>query len=513
MGKGFVRETGGDPRVACGRLLLCGVITLMFLCAIGSVAVAKTNDMTDAQISDAVVKEFVFDAAVPSNEIDVGTTKGIVTLTGSVNNLLAKERATTIALTVKGVRSVVNRIDVKPFWGRSDREIEQDAVQALAKNPATESWEIRVDVEGKEAELTGTVDSWQEKQFAGKLVMGVKGVKGIDNRISVLYDSERKDSEILADVQGALRWDTRVDHALIDVKVDDGKVWLSGTVGSAAEKRQAFYDAWVAGVKVVNIGGLEVKKWARDESMRKDKYAIKPDEKVEDAIEWALIYDPRVLSTAVEADASKGTVTLRGEVESLSAKRAAAQDARNTVGVIRIVNLLKVRPTTVSDTLIEEDIEAALKRDPYVERYEIFVNVVDQTAYLSGSVDSYFEKGQAEQLAASTYGVKEVRNNLEVENGYPLVYDPFVDDFYPYGYAWYDYEPRYTFKTDAEVRDQIQDELWWSPYVDQNEVTVSVEDGRARLTGTVDTWAERHAATENAYEGGAVWVDNDLIVG
>jgi len=32
------------------------------------------------------------------------------------------------------------------------------------------------------------------------------------------------------------------------------------------------------------------------------------------------------------------------------------------------------------------------------------------------------------------------------------------------------------------------------------------------LTGEVDDWAEREAATQNAYEGGATWVDNDLEV-
>ena len=32
------------------------------------------------------------------------------------------------------------------------------------------------------------------------------------------------------------------------------------------------------------------------------------------------------------------------------------------------------------------------------------------------------------------------------------------------------------------------------------------------LTGTVDSWGEYSAATDNAYEGGAVHVDNDLVV-
>lgn len=34
----------------------------------------------------------------------------------------------------------------------------------------------------------------------------------------------------------------------------------------------------------------------------------------------------------------------------------------------------------------------------------------------------------------------------------------------------------------------------------------------ATLAGTVDTWSEFDAATQNAHEGDAVWVDNDLEV-
>jgi osmotically-inducible protein OsmY len=46
--------------------------------------------------------------------------------------------------------------------------------------------------------------------------------------------------------------------------------------------------------------------------------------------------------------------------------------------------------------------------------------------------------------------------------------------------------------------------------VDSEQITVTVDDGVATLTGTVDSYTEMEAAVENAYEGGAVWVDNDL---
>lgn len=41
---------------------------------------------------------------------------------------------------------------------------------------------------------------------------------------------------------------------------------------------------------------------------------------------------------------------------------------------------------------------------------------------------------------------------------------------------------------------------------------MTVKDGVATLEGTVDSWSEREAATENAYEGGARTVKNFLMV-
>jgi osmotically-inducible protein OsmY len=54
--------------------------------------------------------------------------------------------------------------------------------------------------------------------------------------------------------------------------------------------------------------------------------------------------------------------------------------------------------------------------------------------------------------------------------------------------------------------------MWWSPFVDGYQVNVEVENGIATLEGKVDTYRELNAANESAYEGGAVWVDNELNV-
>jgi osmotically-inducible protein OsmY len=472
---------------------------------------------TDQQVADAVEDEMRVDPAVQVNDIDLTVSNGIVTLRGDVSNLLSRERAVRLAETVRGVSAVVNLLRVRPYWGRTDREIERDAELALVRDPATDSWEIEVEVENAHATLTGTVDSWQEKQLAATVVKGVRGISGISDEIIVDSHGHRVDAEIQHDIEQALHWDVLVDDGLIVVDVEEGDVHLTGIVGSLAEKRRARYEAWVTGVRSVDASGLEVAGWARDEALREDKYVAKADADIEKAVESALFYDPRVVSTNVRVDSVLGTVTLRGKVEDLRAKRAAMQDARNTVGVVHVNDRLKVRPADgkLVDAEIESNLDEALMRDPFVERFEIGVNVANGTAYLSGRVDSHFEKIRAERVAERTYGVKTVHNSLLVDYdsaSYPLVYDPYVYDWYPWDYPWYGFEPRYTHLSDVAIRAEIVNELWWSPFVDSDEVNITVENGVATLSGTVDTWGERHAAERNAYEGGAVWVDNDLGV-
>jgi osmotically-inducible protein OsmY len=494
-----------------GRGILRGMmIPAILVVLLAGATPLSAQEKTDQAIADAVEDEFLFGRAIPSNQIDVTVADGIVTLDGKVGSLLAKRRAVRMAETVKGVRSIVNQIRVQPATARTDAAVRVDIESSLMTDPATESYEVDVSVLNGVATLTGTVDSWTEKQLAEKVAQGVKGVI---NNIDVVYEDDRADSEIANDIRQALRWDALVDHALIDVQVNDGAVTLSGTVGSAAEKRRALYDSWVTGVTSVEAETLNVERWARDEDLRKDKYADVSDDEIRDAINDALLYDPRVMSFTITPDVAGSTVTLRGVVDNLKAKRAAEQVARNTVGVTYVQNRLKVRPLPeVEDSEVAEDVRDALLLDPYVQKYQIDVTVANGVVTLRGTVDSYFEKLQADDVASMVLGVSEVKNNLDVEYEGPLAYEPYLDGVYVYDFDWYDYEPSYTFVPDSEIRDEIQSQLWWSPFVDEDDVTVLVEDGVATLTGTVDSWSERESATQNAYEGGAVWVDNELSV-
>ncbi|MGE0191162.1 MAG: BON domain-containing protein [Planctomycetota bacterium] len=470
--------------------------------------------LTDPKITRALERELLSDRAVPFDDIDVDTSLGIVTMTGSVDNLLAKERAVRVAETVKGVRAVIDRITIDPITDRSDAEIERDVHRALLDDPATDSYEVDVAVAQGAVTLSGTVDSWHERDLPERVAMGVRGVRSIQNDIHVVRETMRVDSEISAEIKKALRWNALVDDALIDVSVTEGKVRLDGTVGSAAERRLAISEAWTSGVSAVDATALKVKGWARDPDLRGDKFVLKEPAKVEDALDMALVQDPRVYSFNVEADADPaGVVTLRGTVDNLKALRAAEDVALHTVGVHSVLNHLRVRPAERSDTEIATSLRDAIQRDPYLDGYEVAVRVHDGVAHLSGTVDTFFEKGHADDVAARINGVKRVANKLEVED-LPYAYSPYVDDWVIWTNDWYvlDHTPRASLESDSEIRDAIVGELWWSPYVSSDQVTVEVSDGVATLSGTVDSWWERYAARQNAVDGGAIFVRNELEV-
>lgn len=253
-------------------------------------------------------------------------------------------------------------------------------------------------------------------------------------------------------------------------------------------KSYARRNAWVTGVKAVDDTALKVVWWTPEEQQRDSTISMKSDEEVERAVRGAFSYDPRVFSLNPTVSVTNGTVTLTGVVGNLKAKQAAEQDARNTVGVWRVKNYLKVRPADPpSDPEVAKHIRQALLRSPYVNRFDIDVSVYNGTAYLTGDVDTAFEKSRAEEIASGIKGVVEVNNTISVR---PV----FVEKF------------------DWEIEQDIKSELWWSPFVDADEVNVTVEDGVATLKGSVDTWSAISSAVKNAYEGGAVHVRNRLTM-
>ncbi len=448
----------------------------------------EIQDIPDTRITRAVETELLFDETVSEHMIDVSTEEGVVTLDGTVDNILSKDRAATISESVKGVRAIVNLIEATPS-SRPDDAIRDDVTGRLLDDPVTDAFEIDVSVQEGDVTLSGTVDSWQEKQFAAKIAKSVMGVREVENDLMFMQDIDRPDLEIVTEIERQLEIDAYIDDGLIEIDVDDGVVTLDGVVGSLAEKTRAFRKSWVAGVREVHNDELEVQHWARDELQRASKVVFTTNEEIRQAVEDALIHDPRVSSFDIGVSVeNNGEVTLTGEVDNLRAREAAGKDAHNTVGVWDVNNDLAVRPVEAPvDEQIERNVQSALLMNPVVDRFDIDVEVRNRKAYLHGSVDTYYESKKAEKTAAEVFGVVSVGNYLSVDA---------------------DWKPQ----ADAKIEENIEDELLWSPFVDSEEVSIAVDDGTAILSGTVDTKRERDAAIDNAFDGGARSVISELAV-
>ena len=465
--------------------------------------------LTDNQVKTAVENELMLNSSTPSDLIDVETKDGIVTLSGTVNNLLAKDRALKIAGTVKGVRAVINEIDVDaPFV--SDSLLEQEVIRALVDDPAADSYQLTVSAESGIITLHGTVDSWQEKRLSGFVAMGVEGVKKVNNDIHINLKSTRSDIEIEKEVEQVLHYDVRIDDALIKVNVAEGVVKLSGMVGSLNEQYTAVADSYVVGVHLVESGELEINKWARDKNMRENKYLPKTSADLKQAVEDAFLYDPRLKSFNPDVSVNEGIVTLNGEVDNLKAKRAAGQDAKNVVGVFGVKNQLDVRPMYIpQDNELKSKIISAIEKEPALENKGVEVKADHGLVYLSGDVGSGFQKSLAEEIVSKIKGVTDINNNIQVTGNSEKVYSDY--------YGWNNFYPPYhvkvsnSYKNDSEIKDNIESQLWWSPYVNQDDIDVSVSKGVVTLEGTVDTDREKLYAEINAIEGGAKEVKNNII--
>jgi osmotically-inducible protein OsmY len=140
-----------------------------------------------------------------------------------------------------------------------------------------------------------------------------------------------------------------------------------------------------------------------------------------------------------------------------------------------------------SDSKIAQQLELSLRQAGFVGGSEITVTVQDGIVSLAGTVGSYFDSVYAQDVAAQTLGVRNVRSTLGVRSAAGR-------------------------KTDGEISEAIQRNFWRTPVVYVRSPSVSVQDGVATLKGVVETFHELEWAREKAYDAGAKGVKNYLEV-
>jgi osmotically-inducible protein OsmY len=440
--------------------------------------VAAESSIEDDTIRSSIQRYLNAETTVSPGAVAIQVDDGIVMLSGTVSNLLQLDQAERIAESVRGVRSVVNDIRVQPIV-RNNQAIAKDVHAVLARPRADALSDIAVKANGGVVTLTGTVDSWVRSRLAVRKTMTVKGVSDIVNQIEVAPQGPRDDSAIQTDIMRRLAADLYVDASDIEVTVQGGRVILKGTVQTAAERRRAVEDAWIAGVEAVQDRGLVVRRPQATRMKRSSPYIKQSDGAILRAVEDALRMDPRVNEANPVVTVANGVVTLSGAVDTLYAKRAAEEDALNTAGVWKVDNQLQFRYRSFpNDEEVERMIRDVLARDTELYDQQIQVAVEDNHVGLSGWVETEGQRVRADNIVAQVEGVLTLENRIKVS----IKTDPVED---------------------VDIIAAVNDELFWSPYVDSDTITVTVKDGRAVLKGHVANRFVARIAVANAFEGGA----------
>lgn len=139
-------------------------------------------ERTDTDIAQDAVRALTLRGTVPYS-VQAVVHNGYVTLTGHVSWLFQKLDAEKAVRHIRGVRGVLNHIDVAPH--ASDRDIRRRIVQALHQNADVDAHHVKVEVSGDTALLTGTVGTWLQRESAERAAANAPGIARVDNRILV----------------------------------------------------------------------------------------------------------------------------------------------------------------------------------------------------------------------------------------------------------------------------------------------------------------------------------------
>jgi osmotically-inducible protein OsmY len=88
-------------------------MVLLLTLVVSALAADKPTD--DNYISDSVRSKLASDSVVKGGAIDVDVKDGVVTLKGKVQEAKQKSKAESLAKKVKGVKSVINQLQITPL--------------------------------------------------------------------------------------------------------------------------------------------------------------------------------------------------------------------------------------------------------------------------------------------------------------------------------------------------------------------------------------------------------------
>ncbi len=460
-----------------------------------SEAMKAREQMNESERKLARKIEQQFQQELSDTDLQVSVTGKTATLRGSVQQNQTKEKAAEVAKNVEGVEEIQNQIRVQQGQqGRQgqqaqvserqlSRQIQQQIDEKVGEQLTVRVIEpngVYVATSQGRVVLFGSVDSKEQKQKLTETVQSIEGVENVESLVAV--DMERQRQQAQGEMTGSERSVAeRVEQQLLDqfqgeggilVVVNDGTATLRGTVASEQQREKVSQIARdVQGVENVQ-NELDV---AEDQGF----YAI-----------YGYIYPTYEEGRAAE---EQGQQPMRegGQPQQQPMREGQRQQERTREVQAEQDEGLPSR---------EQRLELLGGRQDCVRRFEelltterrqniaqnVFATCRAGRMELFGFVRTEGESAILETVATKVRGITEVENHLDVR---------------PEGW-----EP----ESDADIREDVESEMFWSPFVDLGRIEVSVQNGVVTLTGLVDNWDAALHVFENTFEGGARGIINRL---
>jgi osmotically-inducible protein OsmY len=138
---------------------------------------------------------------------------------------------------------------------------------------------------------------------------------------------------------------------------------------------------------------------------------------------------------------------------------------------------------------LQKDVQDSIKWEPLLNAAEIGVTAKDGVVTLSGTVDNYTKKLEAENAAKNTAGVNAVVEKIKVK----------------FGDSWQ--------KDDNEIATEILNAYKWNWEIPNDKVKVKVEDGWVTLEGQLE-WNFQRETAQNLVniQAGVKGVTNNISI-
>lgn len=218
---------------------------------------------------------------------------------------------------------------------------------------------------------------------------------------------ENDNSKLESAIIKRIHRDSRINDAMVEVRVRHGHVLLTGIVPTYKKKLAIQLKA----KRTRGVTSVE----NRMEVLYAGEYGNPSDEMIKNTAESVLTANPDIDASKIFVAVNTGVLTLKGSVTWFWQLHRVEDLISNIIGVVDVKNELTVVPSEkISDEIIAREIVAELEQADHADPGKILVEVKNGSVILSGSVRTYLAEQEAYEAAIQQAGVTLVVNNIGI---------------------------------------------------------------------------------------------------